>query len=90
VAAPYLLVLLFALADRAALFTLGHTQPRSPAWALATAPVYLIMRAAETRREDGTGNALTLGWFISFLIALAGIVGYGFLTHHALISGLPT
>jgi Protein of unknown function (DUF2510) len=90
VAAPYLLVLLFAIADRAALLTLGHSQPRSPAWALLSAPVYLIARAGETRREDGSGTALTLVWFFSVLIAAGGIVGYGFLTHHALIAGLPT
>ena len=90
VAAPFLLVLLFALADRSALLTLGHTQPRSPAWALLSAPVYLIVRAAETRREDGTGTVLTLAWFFSFIVAVAGIVGYGLLTHHALIAGLPS
>jgi hypothetical protein len=90
VAAPFLLVLLFALGDRAVLLQLGHTQPRSPAWALLTAPVYLIARAGETRREDGSGTALTLVWFVSFLVAIGGIIGYGFLTHHALIAGLPT
>jgi hypothetical protein len=90
VAAPYLLVLLFALGDRAVLLQLGHTQPRSPAWALLSAPVYLIMRASETRREDGSGTTLTLVWFISFLVAIGAIVGYGFLTHHALFAGLPT
>ena len=90
VAAPYLLVLLFAIADRAALLHLGHSQPRSPAWALLSAPVYLIARASETRREDGSGTALTIVWFISVLVAAGGIVGYGFLTHHALIAGLPT
>jgi len=90
VAAPYLLVLLFALADRAALVALGHSSPRSPAWALLSAPVYLIVRASETRREDGTGTGLTLVWFVSFLVALGGFVGYGFLTHHALIAGLPS
>jgi Protein of unknown function (DUF2510) len=90
VAAPYLLVLLFALADRAALVSLGHSQPRSAAWALLTAPVYLIVRASETRREDGTGTGLTLIWFVSFLVAIGGFVGYGFLIHHALIAGLPS
>jgi hypothetical protein len=90
VAAPYLLVLLFAIADRAALLQLGHASPRSPAWALATAPAYLIARSAETRREDGSGTVLTIVWAASFIVAIAGIVGYGLLTHHALISGLPT
>ncbi len=89
VAAPYLLVLLFALADRAGLQNLGHGEPRSPGWALLTAPVYLIMRAAETRREDGTGTLFTLVWFVSFLVAIGGFIGYGFLTGHALITGLP-
>ena len=90
VAVPYLLVLLFAIGDRAVLLQLGHTAPRSPAWAFATAPIYLIQRAAETRREDGSGTLLTIVWFASFIVAIAGIVGYGLLTHHALISGLPT
>jgi hypothetical protein len=89
IAAPYLLVLLFALADRAALHNLGHAEPRSPGWALLSAPVYLIVRAGETRREDGSGTALTLVWFFSFLVAIAGFVGWGFLTHHALYTGLP-
>ena len=89
-AAPYLLVVLFAVADRAVLIQLGHSQPRSPAWALLSAPVYLIVRAGETRAEDGSGTALTLAWFVSVLVAIGGIVGYGFLTGHALIAGLPT
>jgi hypothetical protein len=90
VAVPYVLVLLFALADRAALLRLGHAQPRSPIWALLTAPAYLIARASETRREDGSGTVLTLVWFVSVIVTVAGLVGYGLLTHHALITGLPT
>lgn len=90
IAAPYLLVVLFAVADRAVLIQLGHSQPRSPAWALLSAPIYLIVRAGETRAEDGSGTALTLVWFVSVLVAIGGIVGYGFLTGHALIAGLPT
>ena len=90
VAAPYLLVLLFALADRSALLNLGHSSPRSPGWALLSAPVYLIVRASETRREDGSGTALTLAWFFSVLVAIGGFVGYGFLTGHPLIAGLPS
>ncbi len=90
VAAPYLLVLLFAVADRSALRQLGHSQPRSPFWALLSAPIYLIVRAGETRREDGSGTALTIVWFVSVVVALGGIVGYGLLTHHALFVGLPT
>ena len=89
-AAPYLLVVLFAIADRAVLIQLGHSQPRSPAWALLTAPIYLITRAGETRAEDGSGTVLTLAWFISVLVAIGSIVGYGVLTGHALIAGLPT
>jgi hypothetical protein len=89
IAAPYLLVLLFALADRSALLNLGHAEPRSPGWALLSAPVYLIVRAGETRREDGSGTALTLVWFFSFLVAIAGFVGWGFVTGHALVTGLP-
>jgi hypothetical protein len=90
VAAPYLLVLLFALADRSALQGLGHSAPRSPGWALLSAPVYLIVRASETRREDGSGTLLTLVWFFSVLVGIGGFVGYGLLTHHALIAGLPS
>lgn len=89
IAAPYLLVLLFALADRSVLLKLGHSTPRSPAWALLSAPIYLIVRAGETRRADGSGTKLTIVWFVSLIVAIAGIVGYGFLTHHALITGLP-
>jgi peptidoglycan/LPS O-acetylase OafA/YrhL len=89
VVAPYLLVLLFAVADRSALRQLGHSRPRSPFWALLSAPIYLIARAGETRREDGSGTALTIAWFVSVVVAIGGIVGYGLLTHHALFVGLP-
>jgi hypothetical protein len=90
VAAPYLLVLLFAVADRSALLTHGYERPRSPLWALATAPIYLIQRGSFSRPIDGSGTRLTLVWFASFIVAIAGIVGYGLITHTALISGLPT
>jgi hypothetical protein len=90
VAAPYLLVLLFALADRSALFQLGHVSPRSPGWALATAPVYLFVRASETRREDGSGTLLLIVWAASLVVGVLGIVGYGLITHQALFTGLPT
>ncbi|MDQ1542403.1 MAG: hypothetical protein QOK08_41, partial [Actinomycetota bacterium] len=42
---PYLLVLLFAVADRSRLVILGFEAPLPWAWAALTAPVYLIMRA---------------------------------------------
>jgi hypothetical protein len=89
VVVPYLLVLLFAVADRSRLVILGFEAPVTWAWAALTAPVYLIMRAGVVRRESGSGGPGLVVWFVSFLLAIVGILGYGILTHQPLIVGLP-
>jgi Protein of unknown function (DUF2510) len=86
---PYLLVLLFAVADRSRLVILGFEAPLPWAWAALTAPVYLIMRAGVVRRESSSGGPGLVVWFVCFLLAIIGILSYGLLTHQPLIVGLP-
>jgi hypothetical protein len=87
---PYLLVLLFAVADRSSLVTGGHEHPVSWAWAALTAPIYLLMRSSATRREtERADNVPLLIWVVAVLLAAVGLVGYGYLTGSALIPGLP-
>jgi hypothetical protein len=89
VVVPYLLVLLFAVADRSRLVILGFEAPLPWAWAALTAPVYLIMRAGVMRRESSSGGPGLVVWFVCFLLAIIGILSYGLLTHQPLIVGLP-
>jgi hypothetical protein len=86
---PYLLVLLFAVADKSRLVALGFEEPVPWAWAAATAPVYLIMRAGAVRRESGSGGPGLIVWLVCFVLAILAILGYGLLTHNPLIPGLP-
>jgi len=72
--APYLLIIGFAAYDRLLLQVWGHDRPASAAWALLTAPGYLILRGISTYRETGRGFA-TLAVFGSSIVAvLAGIL----------------
>jgi hypothetical protein len=88
--APYLLTILFAAGDRSKLAAVGHQRPASFAWALLSAPVYLLVRASALRREGGSGNLPLILWFVFLLLAIGGLIGYGFLPGaHALIPGLP-
>jgi hypothetical protein len=87
--APYLLGLLFAAGDFSRLRTSGHDAPAHWGWAALTAPVYLIMRAGAVRRETGNGGPALIVWFIAVILAVLGIVGYGFITGTPLVPGLP-
>jgi hypothetical protein len=89
VVVPYLLVLLFAVADRSRLVILGFEAPVTWAWAALTAPVYLIMRAGVVRRESSSGGPGLVVWFVCFLLAIVVVLVYGLLSHQPLIVGLP-
>ncbi|HEY2643649.1 MAG TPA: DUF2510 domain-containing protein [Galbitalea sp.] len=88
--APYLLVLLFAVADRSGLSRMGFEKPASWSFAALTAPIYLLARSSVTRREIAAGSAPLVVWFVSLLLAVGAIVGYGVFAHHALLPGLPS
>ncbi|MDQ1570996.1 MAG: hypothetical protein QOF79_1670 [Actinomycetota bacterium] len=87
--APYLLGILFAAGDNSRLRAVGHNRPASFGWAALTAPVYLLMRANALRREGSSGNLPIILWFVFFVIAIAGLVGYGLITGQPLVPGLP-
>jgi hypothetical protein len=88
-AAPYILVLLFAVADRSRLSALGHENPATWAWAVLTAPVYLIARANVIRREMGGGGIPLIIWAVCVVLAIVGFVAFGLIEHHPLLAGLP-
>jgi hypothetical protein len=90
IVAPYVVILLLAIADRSSLEQLGHEEPASWGWAALTAPVYLLVRASATRRETGTGSGPAVTWFVSVVVAVIGFVGYGLLTGEPLVTGLPS
>jgi hypothetical protein len=90
IVAPYLLVILFAVADRSRLATIGIAAPASWTFAALSAPVYLIARAGVLRRETGKGGPGLIVWLICFVLAIAGFVGYGFIGGAPLIPGLPS
>jgi dolichyl-phosphate-mannose--protein O-mannosyl transferase len=89
VAAPYILVLLFAIADRSSLAALGHEKPAAWTWAALTAPVYLIARANVIRREMGGGGVPLIIWAVSVVLAIVGFVAFGLIAQHPLLAGLP-
>jgi hypothetical protein len=90
IVAPYLLVILFAAADRSRLTSLGVAAPASWTFAALSAPVYLIARAGALRRETGNGGPALIVWLICFVLAIAGFVGYGFIGGSPLVPGLPS
>jgi Protein of unknown function (DUF2510) len=90
IVAPYLLVLLFAVADRSALSRLGLEKPASWTFAALSAPIYLLVRSGVTRREIGAGTSPLVLWFVSVILAVLAIASYGFITHNPLLPGLPS
>lgn len=70
----YLVTLLLAVADRSKLDWAGYNRPAHWAWALLTAPVYLLVRTIAAKRETGRNSALLWVW----LILAAAIVGAWF------------
>jgi hypothetical protein len=87
--APYLLVIVFALADRSRLVILGHIEATSWTWAALTAPVYLVVRGGVIRRELGSAGPALYVWLACFVVGIAAFALYGLLTGHALVPGLP-
>lgn len=74
VAVLYLVTLLLAVADSHKLDWAGYNQPAHWAWALLTAPVYLLVRTLSVKRETGRTSVLLLVW----LALAAAVVGAWF------------
>src|SRR5690606_20928918 len=70
----YLVTLLLAVADRSKLDWAGYNRPAHWAWALLTAPVYLLVRTIAVKRETGRTSALLWVW----LVLAAALVGAWF------------
>jgi hypothetical protein len=87
--APYLLVVVFAVADRSRLVILGHADAPSWTWAALTAPVYLVVRGGAIRRELGSSGPWLYVWLACFVVGVAAFALYGLLAGHALVPGLP-
>ncbi|MBB5634092.1 hypothetical protein BKA04_002315 [Cryobacterium mesophilum] len=60
----YLVTLLLAVADRRKLDWAGYNHPAHWAWAILTAPVYLLVRTIVVRRETGRNSALLWVWIV--------------------------
>jgi hypothetical protein len=79
-AIPYFLVVALANVDYRNLTNAGFNQPVHWAWAFASAPVYLLLRARAVIRETGHGIGPVLVWFaFAFLhgasiIAVPGVI----------------
>jgi hypothetical protein len=86
---PYLLVLLFAVADRSGLTAQGHENAVPWTWAALTAPVYLVVRGGFLRHETEKNVGPLIAWIVFFVLATVGLLGYGLLSGHPLLAGLP-
>jgi hypothetical protein len=86
---PYLLVLLFAVADRSGLAAQGHENAVPWTWAALTAPVYLFIRGGLLQRETGRSVGPLVAWIVFFVLAIVGLLGYGLVSGHPLLTGLP-
>ncbi|WP_222706649.1 DUF2510 domain-containing protein [Lacisediminihabitans profunda] len=82
---PYLLILILAIIDYLLLKRAGHERPASWAWALLTAPVYLIVRSMSVSRVAGFGLAPLLVWAGLGLLQLGSVL----VVPGLLISALP-
>jgi len=72
--APYFLVLGLAVYDNLQLRVWGHQHPAGAAWAVLTAPVYLVMRGIRTMRETGRAIAPIAVWLATVLSLVAGVI----------------
>ncbi|MCU1423560.1 MAG: hypothetical protein JWN36_3211 [Microbacteriaceae bacterium] len=84
--APYIVVILLAIADRAMLKRMGHEHTAHWAWAILSAPVYLIARSMALSRTGGLGLAPLLVWAALGMLQVASIL----VVPGMLISILPT
>jgi hypothetical protein len=71
---PHLIVVALAFADYRMLKKQGIESPAHWAWALLTAPVYLVARARALVRETGHGIGPVLVWFGLGALHLASVV----------------
>ncbi len=77
---PYVLVVVLAMVDRTQLIRAGYEHTAHWAWALLTAPVYLIVRLAAVVRETGRGFGPLMTWgALSVFVAGAVIAVPGLL-----------
>ncbi|GAA3746871.1 hypothetical protein GCM10022239_23000 [Leifsonia bigeumensis] len=74
----YLVTILLAVADRSKLDWAGYTRPAHWAWAVLTAPVYLLVRTIAVKRETGRNSALLWVW----LVLAAALVGAWFAANY--------
>jgi hypothetical protein len=82
---PYLLIVLLAMIDYLLLKRAGHERPASWAWALLTAPVYLVARSMSVSRVAGFGLAPLLVWAGVALLQIGSVL----VVPGLLISGIP-
>ncbi|WP_394770931.1 DUF2510 domain-containing protein [Lacisediminihabitans sp.] len=82
---PYLLILILAIIDYLLLKRAGYERPASWAWALLTAPVYLIARSMSVSRVAGFGLAPLLVWAGLGLLQVGSVL----VVPGLLISALP-
>jgi hypothetical protein len=83
---PYLLILILAIIDYLLLKRAGYERPATWAWALLTAPVYLIARSMSVSRVAGPGLAPLLVWAGLGLLQVGSVL----VVPGLLISALPT
>lgn len=74
VAALYVATIILAITDRRKLDWSGFNRPAHWAWAVLTAPVYLLVRTIAVKRETGRNSMLLWVW----LILAAVVVGAWF------------
>ena len=84
--APYVAVVLLAIGDRAILKRMGHEHTAHWAWAILSAPVYLIARSMALSRTGGLGLAPLLVWAALGMLQVASVL----VVPGMLISILPT
>lgn len=77
-ALPWLVGVLWAQQDATRLVDLGHERPARAAWAMLTAPVYLVVRTLRVHREVGAGVAPLLVWGANALVVVAIAMSVGF------------
>ena len=71
---PDLLVIGLAIIDHRMLKQAGYERPAHWAWAVLTAPVYLLARARAVIRETGHGLGPVIVWFALGFVHLASII----------------
>ena len=82
---PYVLILILAVIDYLLLVRAGHDRPASWAWALLSAPVYLIVRSMSVSRVSGFGLAPLLVWAGLGLLQIGSVL----VVPGLLISAMP-